>query len=114
MSFSQGAVINASTISRDCQISRKTVDSYLLILEDLLLAFQLPVFRFKAKRELSSHQKFYYFDCGVYQSLRPQNLFDVETRKGGGRPGGACSATSQSLDRGAAQKLSTLFLENQF
>jgi uncharacterized protein len=83
MSFSHAAVINASTISRDCQVARKTVDNFLQILEDLLLAFRLDVFRHKAKRELSSHQKFYYFDAGVYQSLRPQNLYGVETEKEG-------------------------------
>lgn len=79
MSFSHGSVINASNIARECQIARKTVDSFLLILEDLLLSFQLPVFRLKAKRALSSHAKFYYFDTGVFTSLRPTNLYDVQS-----------------------------------
>src|SRR5690606_33034088 len=75
MSFSQGALINASNIARECQIARKTVESYLSILEDLLLSFRLDVFQRKAKRVLSSHSKFYYFDAGVYASLRPQSVF---------------------------------------
>lgn len=79
MSFSHASLINASNIARECQIARKTVDSYLGILEDLLLAFRLDVFRLKAKRALSDHSKFYYFDAGVYASLRPQNLFDRGT-----------------------------------
>lgn len=79
MSFSHGSVINASNIARECQIARKTVDSFLLILEDLLLSFQLPVFRLKAKRALSTHAKFYYFDAGVFASLRPTNLFDIQS-----------------------------------
>jgi predicted AAA+ superfamily ATPase len=83
MSFSHASVINTSNISRECQIARKTVDGYLLILEDLLLSFNLSVFRRKAKRALSSHQKFYYFDAGVFNSLRPNNLFDQETEKEG-------------------------------
>ncbi len=76
MSFSHASQINASNISRECQVARKTVDSYLLILQDLLLAFQLPVFSRRAKRALSTHSKFYYFDAGVYRSLRPKNLYD--------------------------------------
>jgi uncharacterized protein len=83
MSFSHASVINTSNISRECQIARKTVDSYLLILEDLLLSFNLSVFRRKAKRALSSHQKFYFFDTGVFRSLRPNNLYDQETEKEG-------------------------------
>ncbi len=69
MSFSHASLINASNISRECQIARKTVDSYLMILEDLLLSFQLQIFRRKAKRALSDHSKFYFFDAGVYCSL---------------------------------------------
>ncbi|MBN2478943.1 MAG: ATP-binding protein [Parachlamydiales bacterium] len=79
MSFSHGSVVNASNISREAQIARKTVDSYLIILEDLLLAFHLNVFRKKAKRSLISHSKFYFFDSGVYYSLRPKNFYDKQT-----------------------------------
>lgn len=83
MSFSHASVLNASNIARECQIARKTVDSYLLILEDLLLSFHLQVFRRKAKRALSSQPKFYFFDAGVYTSLRPQNMYDQETEREG-------------------------------
>jgi len=83
MSFSHASVINASNIAREAQIARKTVDSYLIILEDLLLAFQLQVFRRKAKRTLSTHSKFYFFDSGVYCSIRPQNFHDVASEKEG-------------------------------
>jgi predicted AAA+ superfamily ATPase len=79
MSFSHASLINASNIARECQIARKTVDSYLLVLEDLLLSFQLRTFTRKAKRALVSHPKFYFFDCGVFSSLRPRNLFDKES-----------------------------------
>ncbi len=68
MSFSHASIINASNISREAQIARKTVDSYLKILEDLLLSFHLQVFRRKAKRDLINHPKFYFFDSGVYYS----------------------------------------------
>lgn len=83
MSFSHASIINASNIARECQIARKTVDSYLMILEDLLLSFQIHVFRRKAKRSLIAHSKFYFFDSGVYYSIRPSHLFDVESEKEG-------------------------------
>jgi len=79
MSFSHAEQINASNIARECQIARKTVDSYLIILESLLLSFQLDIFRRKAKRTLASHPKFYFFDVGVYNSLRPKAHYDVQT-----------------------------------
>lgn len=78
MSFSHASLLNVSNIARECQIARKTVDGYLLILHDLLLSFHLDVFRRRSKRLLSSHSKFYFFDVGVYNSLRPQSLFDKE------------------------------------
>lgn len=79
MSFSHASTINASNIARECHIARKTVDSYIQILEDLLLSFQLQVFTQKAKRVLASHSKFYFFDSGVYYSLRPQNFYDQKS-----------------------------------
>lgn len=83
MSFSHASLLNSSNIARECQVARKTVESYLLILEDLLLSFQLQVFRRKAKRALITHAKFYFFDSGVYYSIRPKNLFDVESENEG-------------------------------
>ena len=83
MSFSHASLINASNISRECQVARKTVDSYLLILQDLLLSFHLDCFRRKAKRALSSHSKFYFFDSGIYGSLRPNNFYDKKEEKEG-------------------------------
>lgn len=75
-SFSQAAVISVSSIARECQVERKSVENYLNVLEDLLLAFRLPVFTRRAKRRLVTHPKFYYVDCGVYQSLRPRGPLD--------------------------------------
>jgi predicted AAA+ superfamily ATPase len=76
ITFSQGSPLNLSNISRDCHVNRKTVSGYLEILEDLLLSFRLPVFTKRAKRELAVHEKFYFFDCGVYHALRPKGFLD--------------------------------------
>lgn len=77
ISFSHGAALNISDVARDCQVERKTVEGYVSILEDLLLGFRIPVFSRRAKRRLSSHCKFYYFDSGVFRSLRPAGPIDV-------------------------------------
>ena len=76
ISFSQGSLINFSAIGRDCGVDRKTIQAYVAILEDLLVAFRLPVFTKKAKRELVTHEKFYYFDSGVYRAIRPTGPLD--------------------------------------
>lgn len=75
-SFSHGGVLNASEVARECQVGRKTVEGYLEILEDLLLAFRVPVFAKRAKRLISQHPKFYFFDAGVFRQLRPSGPLD--------------------------------------
>jgi len=74
--FSHGAVLNVADMARECQVSRKTVVGYLEVLEDLLLSFRLPVFTRRARRLLSAHPKFYWFDSGVFVSMRPASVID--------------------------------------
>lgn len=59
--FSRGAEINASNIARECSVGRKAVESYLAILEDLLIGYTIPVFTKKAERSSRSHPKFYFY-----------------------------------------------------
>ncbi|MFS6826041.1 ATP-binding protein [Cyanobium sp. ATX-6F1] len=77
ISFSHGSTLNLSAVARECQVGRKTVESYLGILEDLLLAFRVPVFSRRAQRQLVAHEKFFYFDAGVFRSLRPAGPLDA-------------------------------------
>jgi predicted AAA+ superfamily ATPase len=76
MSFSHASVLNLANVSREAQVSRKTVEGYLEILEDLLLGFRLEVFAKRAKRELAAHPKFYFFDTGVFRTNRPTGPLD--------------------------------------
>lgn len=75
-SFSQGSVLNTAEISREALIDRKLAESYFKILEDLLIAYRLPVFTKKAKRRLITHPKFYFFDTGVYNAVKPSGPLD--------------------------------------
>ena len=77
-SFSQGSVLNMTEIARESQINRKVVEGYFNLLEDLLIAYRLPVFTKKAKRKLIAHSKFYYFDVGVYRILRQLGPMDSD------------------------------------
>ena len=76
ISFSHGSLLNISNVSRESAVERKVVENYISILEDILLASRLNVFSKKAKRALVSHPKFYFFDAGVYKSLRPKGPLD--------------------------------------
>lgn len=76
MSYSHGAVLNLANVSRECAVKRPTLEGYLAVLEDLLLGWRLPVFTRRAKRELASHPKFYFFDTGVFRAHRPQGPLD--------------------------------------
>lgn len=76
ISFSQAGAINLANVARECQVSRTTVEGYLEVLEDLLLSFRLPPFQRKAQRQLTSHPKFFWFDTGVFRSIRPAGPLD--------------------------------------
>jgi predicted AAA+ superfamily ATPase len=76
MSFAHGSVLNLTNVARESQVSRKTVEGYLEILEDLLLGFRLPVFTRRARRQLASHPKFYFFDAGVFRANRQTGPLD--------------------------------------
>jgi len=76
ITFSHASLLNVSNISRECEIERKTVEGYIGILEDLLLAMRIPIFKKRIKRKVSEHPKFYLFDAGVFQALRPRGPLD--------------------------------------
>ena len=75
-SFSQGSILNISSVARECKVERKVVENYFSILEDLLIGYRIPVFTKRAKRRLVSHPKFYFFDVGVYRTIRPKGPLD--------------------------------------
>ncbi len=82
-SFSQGAVLNISNVSRECSVHRKVVESYFSILRDTLLSYELKPFTKKGKRKLIQSVKFYFFDVGVFQTLRPRGPLDSTLGKEG-------------------------------
>ncbi len=84
ISFSHATLLNVAEVSRECEVSRKTVEGYVSVLEDMLLGARLPVFSRRAKRALIKQAKFYFSDCGVFRSLRPRGPLDRAEEIDGG------------------------------
>jgi uncharacterized protein len=82
-SFSQAAPLSISQIATDSQVHRKVVEDYFSILRDLLLSYELPVFTKRAKREMMTKRKFYFFDVGLYRTLRPKGPLDSDAEMNG-------------------------------
>ena len=76
VSFSHASVLSVSAVAREAEVSRKTTEGFLSVLEDLLLAYRIPVFTRRAKRATAAHPKLFLFDAGVFRSLRPAGPLD--------------------------------------
>ena len=67
--LSNGEQIDYSSISRDAQVPRSTVQEYFRILRETLLADEVPVWKRGVKRRTVETDKFYLFDSGVARRL---------------------------------------------
>lgn len=76
ISFSHASALNLSSVARETEVGRPTVQGYLEVLVDLLLAFLVPPFTKRAKRQLATHPKLYWFDAGVFAASRPAGPLD--------------------------------------
>ena len=65
-----GQVVSMSGIARDCGVARSTVQGYLDILEDTLLAFRLPAFQPRLRVRERRHPKLYWVDPGLVRAVK--------------------------------------------
>jgi len=65
-----GQTLNAAGLARDAQTSRTTINGYLDIVEDTLLAFRLPAFEARLRVREKKHPKLYWVDAGVVRALK--------------------------------------------
>ena len=65
-----------ANISRECQVQVNSVRNYIAILKDLLIGSTITPFRKRIKRGVVAHEKFYFFDCGLFRALRPSGPLD--------------------------------------
>ncbi len=76
--LSNGEMINANNIARDCGVDRSTVKGYYQILVDTLLGYFVYPYAKKIKRDIvMSAPKFYLFDVGVANYLARHSLTDL-------------------------------------
>ncbi len=67
-----GAIVNFSTVARECGVSVKTAQSYYEILEDTFVALRVDPYLKSARRRLVAHPRYYLFDPGVTNALAGQ------------------------------------------
>ena len=77
--LSNGQMINANNIARDCGVDRTTVQGYYQILIDTMLGYHLYPYRKKVRRDIiTATPKFYLFDVGIANYLARQNLISLK------------------------------------
>jgi predicted AAA+ superfamily ATPase len=67
-----GQTINVSGLARDTGASRTTVEGYVAILEDTLVAFRLPAFEAKLRVRERKHPKLFWVDPGLVRAAKRQ------------------------------------------
>lgn len=67
-----GQVLNVEALSRDAGVARTSVQGYLEILEDTLLAFRLPAFEGRLRVKEKRHPKFYWIDPALARAVKKQ------------------------------------------
>jgi len=67
-----GQVINIAGLARDASAARTTVEGYLGILQDTLLATLLPAFEARLRVRERQHPKLYWVDPGIVRAARRQ------------------------------------------
>ncbi len=69
LALQNGQIVNYSKFSRDCGVDVTTIQTYLEILEDTLIGFQLKPYNTAARSRVRKNPKFYFFDTGVTRAL---------------------------------------------
>lgn len=67
-----GQVVNTSGLARDAAAARKTVEGYLGVLQDTLLATLLPAFEARLRVRERRHPKLYWVDPGLVRAAKRQ------------------------------------------
>lgn len=65
-----GQTLNVSGLARDAATSRTTVEGYLSILEDTLIASRLPAFESRLRARERAHPKLFWVDAGVARAAK--------------------------------------------
>lgn len=67
--FSNGQIVNFTSISREIGVAANTVRGYFEVLVDTLIATWVPAWTRRVKRRVIESPRFYFFDVGVVNDL---------------------------------------------
>lgn len=67
-----GQLLNTTTLARDAGVARTTVNGYLDILEDTLIAYRLHSFSGNLRSRERKHPKLYWIDPGIVRAVKNQ------------------------------------------
>jgi predicted AAA+ superfamily ATPase len=67
-----GQVVSVSGLARDAGVARTTIDGYLGVLEDTLVATRLPAFEPRHRVRERKHPKLYWVDAGLVRAVKRQ------------------------------------------
>jgi len=96
-----GQTVNVSGLARDSATSRTTIDGYLGILEDTLVATRLPAYEARLRVRERSHPKLYWVDPGLVRAAR-RHLDAVNADEKGALLEGWLFTVLRAHNRGAA------------
>jgi len=68
----QGQALNVAGLARDAEVQRTTVNGYLEILEDTLVAYRIPGYEARLRVKERTHPKLYWNDLGVLRAVKGQ------------------------------------------
>lgn len=69
LAFQIGSEVSVLELSRNLGINRETVENYLDLLEKAFVVFRLSGFSRNLRKEISKHDKFYFFDLGIRNAI---------------------------------------------
>lgn len=72
--LTNGELVSYATVGRECGVSAKTVQEYFQILDDTLLGVRLQPWTRTTRRRAILSPKFYFFDCGIPNTLLRRRL----------------------------------------
>jgi len=79
LAFQVGSEVSILELSRTLGINRETVENYIYLLEKSFVLFRLSGFSRNLRKEISKHDKFYFFDNGI-RNVLINNLNDLNLR----------------------------------
>ena len=68
----QGQTLNIASLARDAGVQRTTVNGYVEILEDTLVAYRIPGYEARLRVKERKHPKLYWSDLGILRAVKHQ------------------------------------------